>query len=393
MRVLYVAMKYDYGQPERGLSFEHHNFYHSLLHMGHDILYFDFMTLMQEHGRAWMNNRLSEVARAEKPDVMFTVLFADEFDHPVIRELTDTAGICTVNWFCDDHWRFENYSRSWAPCFRWIVTTAHSAIGKYERIGHHNVIKSQWACNTFLYQRMDIPLAHDVSFVGQPYGHRPKVIERLRKAGIDVKAWGMGWDAGRASQEEMIRIFNQSRINLNLTTAYGSSTAQIPTSFPTPRNPIRRIIGHIPFMPTMQGHRKARVYGNDRVVAETGLVGEERERGEGRSEQIKGRNFEVPGCGGFLLSGEADNLHEYYTAGKEIVTFQDVDDLIEKVLYYLEHEGERTTIAQAGYDRTIQEHTYVHRFTDMFTRMGLPSYNTHGDAGRTVQIGRTEEVR
>ena len=57
MRILYVALKYDYGKLEQGYSFEHHNFYHSLLHMGHDILYFDFMTLMQEHGRESMNRK------------------------------------------------------------------------------------------------------------------------------------------------------------------------------------------------------------------------------------------------------------------------------------------------------------------------------------------------
>ena len=65
MRILYAAMKYDYGKPEQGLSFEHYNFYDSFLHMGHDILYFDYMTLMQQHGREWMNRRLQEVVASE----------------------------------------------------------------------------------------------------------------------------------------------------------------------------------------------------------------------------------------------------------------------------------------------------------------------------------------
>src|ERR1700745_1700528 len=53
MLILYVALKYDYGKPEQSYSFEHYNFYHSLLHMSHDILYFDFATLIEEHGREW----------------------------------------------------------------------------------------------------------------------------------------------------------------------------------------------------------------------------------------------------------------------------------------------------------------------------------------------------
>ena len=66
MRILYVAMKYDYGKPEQGYSFEHYNFYDSLHHMGHKIIYFDFMTLMQKHGRKRMNDLLLETVMKEK---------------------------------------------------------------------------------------------------------------------------------------------------------------------------------------------------------------------------------------------------------------------------------------------------------------------------------------
>jgi len=56
-------------------------------------------------------------------------------------------------------------------------------------------------------------MKYDVSFVGQPHGNRRQVISALRKAGINVYVWGGGWESGRLSQEEMIRVFNQSRIN------------------------------------------------------------------------------------------------------------------------------------------------------------------------------------
>ena len=46
MRILYVAMKYDYGKPAQGYSFEHENFYGTLAQMGYDILYFDFMSTL-----------------------------------------------------------------------------------------------------------------------------------------------------------------------------------------------------------------------------------------------------------------------------------------------------------------------------------------------------------
>ena len=341
-RILYVAMKYDYGFPERGLSFEHTNFYDALRHMGHQLIYFDFMTLMQQRGREAMNRLLLEVARSEKPDFLFCVLFRDELDKDVVKEISENTDTVTLNWFCDDHWRFDDYSRYWAPVFNWVATTASSALPKYERIGYENVIKTQWACNHYSYRRLDVPLMYDVTFVGQPHGDRRQVIEALREAGIYVQVWGTGWESGRLSQEAMIGVFNQSRINLNL------SNASVKRSR-------RRLL---PW-------RKS----DDR-------------------EQIKGRNFEVPGCGGFLLSSRADNLREYYNIGDEIACFNDTRDLIDKVKYYLAHEEERMQIAEAGYRRTLAEHTYAHRFREIFsvtnlkaTRRAVDSSSPQGMVG------------
>jgi spore maturation protein CgeB len=370
MRILYAALKYDYGKPEQGFSFEHYNFYHSLLHMGHDLLYFDYMTLMQKHGRDWMNKRLKEVAETEKPDLLFTILFTDQLDPLVIRELTE-AGVPTLNWFCDDHWRFDTYSRHWASCFKWVVTTAASALPKYSDLGYHNAIKSQWACNTLLYRKMEVPFQYDVTFVGQPHGNRRQVIHALRKAGIKAHVWGGGWESGRISQEEMIRVFNQSRINLNL------SNASIPVSAPAvpPRTTIRsrvsRSLDMVPFGSHLKSLGKVwrkRLVDSAAVPADTSTT----EIADVHyAEQIKARNFEIPGCGGFVLTGRADNLERYYEISKEVVCFEELEDLVEKVRYYLSHEDERAAIAQAGYERTMREHTYVHRFNEIFQRMGM----------------------
>lgn len=393
MRILYVAMKYDYGRPEQGLSFEHHNFYHSLLHMGHDVVYFDFMTLLQAHGRSWMNARLLEVAKVENPDLIFTVLFTDELDSAVLRALTDEIAVPTVNWFCDDHWRFENYSRLWAPCFRWVVTTAASALPKYAALGYRNVIKSQWGCNSFMYRRMDLPLVYDVTFIGQPYGHRRAVIDQLRRAGVTVQAWGSGWESGRVAQEEMIRIFNQSRINLNLTTAYGHTEQEVTLSSRAPSGLMARLFSYVPFMPN------TRSAGGPRPAAkgESDLAELLSDGGAstllGCPEQIKGRNFEVPGCGGFLLTGNAENLGGYYEIGKEVVCFHSVEEMIERVQYYLAHDEERRAIADAGYERTLRDHTYEQRFRAIFACMGVSGGAVHSHDGQLVQPGCTQEVR
>jgi len=82
--------------------------------------------------------------------------------------------------------------------------------------------------------------------------------------------------------------------------------------------------------------------------------------------QIKGRHFEVPACGGFLLTEPAEDLYNFYEYEKEIVIFNNLAELIEKIIYYLNHEEERKRIAQAGYERTLREHTWEKRFSEIF---------------------------
>jgi spore maturation protein CgeB len=367
MLILYVVMKYDYGQPERGYSYEHYNFFDTLVHMGHDIVYFDFMTLMQKYGKARMNRRLLEVANAEKPALMFTELFSDELEPKTVSTISDGNTI-TLNWFADDHWRFDDFSRHWAKRFNWVVTTAASAAPKYARIGCQQVIKSQWACNHFLYRRLDLPIRYTVTFVGQPHGDRPQIIKAVRDAGIDVNVWGTGWEAGRLTQEEMVRVFNQSRINLNLSNA-SMGSVQMPM-YQAAYHRFSRSMNAIPLVPGVKRTVKSWLGMNGPALPTQNLT---------YSQQIKGRNFEVPGCGGALLTGRADNLEDYYEIGKEVACFDDTADLIEKIRYYLQHDDERSALAEAGYRRTLQEHTYVHRFTEIFQQIGLePSGNGSG---------------
>jgi spore maturation protein CgeB len=390
MRILYVAMKYDYGRPEQGLGFEHYNFYHSLVHMGHDILYFDYMTLMQKHGRNWMNRRLLEVVRLERPELMLTVLFKDELDPTALLEAKKHT--TTINWFCDDHWRFETFSRHWAPCFTWVVTTAASALPKYAALGHRHVIKSQWACNHFLYRRSDLPLTDGVTFVGQPHGNRPQMIEAIRKAGIKVRVWGNGWGDGRIDQDDMIGIFGRSRINLNLSNAsipanpvadHGTSALGVSI-----RTRLSRALDNTPFSARLKALGRFWLGALNDLSASRSHLTPGNAAEASYCEQIKGRNFEVPGCGGFLLTGRAENLDQYYADGKEIVIFDHPDDLIMKIRYFLEHEDERAAIARAGYERTIREHTYARRFEAIFRQIGLSYDRPGGD----VRPGCTYEV-
>lgn len=386
LRVLYVGMKHDHGKPELGYAFEHWNFFHTMHRMGMDIAYYDFAGIMAKRGREGMNTRLVEVAKSLKPDLLFAVLFTDQFDYPTFRTISRETDTTTFNWFCDDHWRFEDFTRHWAPCFDWCVTTARSALPKYQKLGYANVIKSQWAANPYLYRRLDLPMKHEVTFVGRPHGTRRQTIAAIRDAGYDVKTWGPGWDTGWLDQDQMIEVFNTSRINLNL------SNSSVPIS-----TPMRRLKKRVKKALTTVGLGSAATAAAR--MARGGVRPEDVVHNpKDFQDQIKGRNFEIPGCGGFTLTGTSEDLDSYYVPGREVVIVDGsapdagIARMVELIRHYLEHEDERRAIADAGYARTRAEHTYVHRFVDAFSRMGLNVGSAASYLRDDLPVGRVEEI-
>jgi spore maturation protein CgeB len=86
-------------------------------------------------------------------------------------------------------------------------------------------------------------------------------------------------------------------------------------------------------------------------------------------DQIKGRDFEVPGCRGFIITKELGELRRYYRFGVEIETYSSVPELIEKIHHYLGDDAAREAIAEAGYRRTLRDHTMERRLTEVLTRV------------------------
>jgi len=314
-KIMYIGMAYDYGDMQRGYSFEYRNFQLPLesycRKQDWAFATYDFVVRGNALGIDAMSEELYETVRKEEPDAIFAVLFDFGKDpHLSVFARIRALGIPLIHWFCDDHWRFEKYSSLVAPHFDYVCTTAGSALEKYAKAGLGNrVIKTQWACNHEMYKPYAVARDIPMSFVGQPHGDRIEVISRLQKAGVRVDVFGFGWkDRPRVPFHQMVRLFSRSRINLNLS---NSST----------------------------------------------LIGQ----------QIKGRNFEVPGCGGFLLTSNADNLDAYFKPGEEIAVFASQEELIEKAKYYAAHPEEAERIARRGYERTIAEHTWHHRFAEIFS--------------------------
>jgi spore maturation protein CgeB len=65
------------------------------------------------------------------------------------------------------------------------------------------------------------------------------------------------------------------------------------------------------------------------------------------------------------------HLERYFELGRELAVYDDLPSLIEQARYWLDHEDERRAVAEAGYQRVMAEHTYDHRFEQIFEQMGL----------------------
>lgn len=77
------------------------------------------------------------------------------------------------------------------------------------------------------------------------------------------------------------------------------------------------------------------------------------------------RVWDILGCGGFLLTNYQAEIPEYFEIGKELETYESMEELEQKVQYYLTHDEERIEIAINGYEKTAKFHTYELRIAEM----------------------------
>ncbi|MGE3153963.1 MAG: glycosyltransferase [Nitrospiraceae bacterium] len=76
------------------------------------------------------------------------------------------------------------------------------------------------------------------------------------------------------------------------------------------------------------------------------------------------RLFEATGMGAMLITDWKANLQEIFQDGKEVVTYRSTEECAERIRYYLEHDGQRVVIAEAGKARTLRDHTYRKRMQE-----------------------------
>lgn len=330
-KILYIAFQYEYGKKENGTALNYKAWYENFVKLGYEV-----ETLFYEdYSKEDLQIKIVEKSNEIKPDLVFFILQKEQIEIKTLEVLKE-QGFFTVNFFGDDHWRFDNWSSIYAPYFSACITTDKFSIDKYISIGQKNIIRSQWASLDSKVSYEKVEYKYDVSFVGGISSYRKWFVKELFKRGIKVHCFGNGWDNGRVTYEQMENIFLTSKINLNISNS---------TNYD-----IRYLMSNLrAFLSTVK------------AVLKDGK----------NSSQIKARNFEIPVQGGFQLTDYVPTIEDYFDIGKELICYNNIDEAENLIHYYLKHTDEREKIKIACIEKARNEHTFKHRIINFMKELEI----------------------
>jgi len=302
--------------------------------LGHEVDHFDHFRLGREIVPQRTGEQLVETVRSGGYDaVLYQTACQDaRLIGESIREASRYAP--TIAWNSDDDFAWETQTSAMAPDFTFMFTT-YRHIYEQNRAQHSNLRLSQWGCFDG-FGDFERPKDLDFTFAGQIYGDRVRSCRTLvERAGLQV----YGFMSGRVRTPAFLYWPGIRTLTFRFPSLYGA-----PINFDEINAIWNR--SRISYTP-MEASVSADIL------------------------QIKSRTFEQGLSGTLMVCRQSPDLELYYEPGKEFVPFHDLDDCVEKVKFYLQHESERARIAKAYYDRTRTEHMWTHRFHKMFGDIGL----------------------
>jgi spore maturation protein CgeB len=265
-----------------------------------------------------MNMRLKKLADTFRPDVFLTIL---GFDHDkTILDYMRRRKIITACWWLNDPFQI-NRSLAQASHYDYYFTNSKGNLKDYHTNGVRNVFFLPAGAYPQVHRKLpDGNKPYDICFAGD-WGPMREMMLLSLAGDFRLSIWGP-WKKklckdsaltrcvvkdGFFTPEEMVEVFNRSKIVLNLHSWFGNWN-----------------------------------YG------------------------VNPRVFEANGSGAFQLSDYKEEIPGLYEPDKEIVLYENLDELREKVAFYLASDGPRSEIAEKGFQRMVRQHTYAHRLEEMF---------------------------
>jgi spore maturation protein CgeB len=202
MKILLVANKTYRGSPDSIWWY----FWEPLIKLGHEVYFYDTVGGDEE-------GSFAEIVMRFQPDLIFCILTGNKIITPKepwdeLLEITQKGIAKTFNWYCDDTWRFDNFSSISCGYFHVCSTPERSYLEKYKEIGYDNIILANWHANHEYYPVVpfkDKPI--ETSFIGAPNPSRDKF---FKLADVEMEYFfGL-------TQEDLFNTFSNSKISINL---------------------------------------------------------------------------------------------------------------------------------------------------------------------------------
>lgn len=330
-------LKYDYGIPERGDSLEKKYFWPAILKLSPDseVHWLEDIGFLDSR-KDLLQNNIVEISKNKTHAFAFFVLMNDEVSFDTLEHLKKNK-YKVINWFSDDHWRFDDWSVKLAHYLDYALTVDKYSAWKYEEFSNCKPIVTQWGTfekHNFDPDSIGQEFTYDISFVGGKNPVREWFISHLEKfGGHHIECFGSGWENGRISNQEMNEVFLKSKINLNLSNS-------LPTDIRFMKFLIIRLLKSL----LRLNFSNFKIY---KTSLKNFLL-----RKEKSHEQMKARNFEIPAVGGLQLSHYTLELEDYFNIGEEVMIYSNVDELVKQVDFILNNNVVASKIRKLGFERS-----------------------------------------
>ena len=269
-----------------------------------------------------------QVARFH-PDIFF-VIRGDKITPPILRSLKKDTGVLLVNWWTDDPSMLP-YSTKLSPYYDYFFTVDRESVSVHQKFHCPRVFTLTFGCDPFLHREVSLSeeeksyYGSDIALVGSVSSQRADLLRPI--ADCDLKIWCRRQFSNFDGEKIIYRT--------------------VPRSDPLyPRFTDRPV----------WDEEMVKVYNASKIVVNThsqGVVA------------TTMRPFEAMGCGALLISEYRSDLNRFFKIGDELICFKEPEELRPLVLYYLNHEQERLTIARRGQQAVYHRHTYRHRMKEL----------------------------
>jgi hypothetical protein len=196
-------------------------------------------------------------------------------------------------------------------------------------------------------------LGIDAEYLGAAFDEA--VLSRLRAAGVTADP-----DAGRRHAVSFVGTIHSDRVHRGGVELLERLSSEVNLELWGP------VGAKLPQSSPIRSRYRGQAWGMDmyRVLAQSRIaVNRHGDFASGYAANM--RMFEATGVGALLVTESATNLPDFFEPGREVVAYDGVDDLVEKIRHFVKHDEERREIAAAGQRRTLSEHTYGRRIRQL----------------------------